>query len=135
VIIAYAESVHDRAAEWHVLGKRAAKAGTTTEQLAQRYVSVFKAAVVGQPRTKWLRAITADCGRPVGLPTSETWDVAQCQHVRLEAEQFLGGTLPDPCPNAMHWGMRTGIDHERALRARWKPATCAQKMANDFWRE
>lgn len=138
-IVAYAESVHDRAGIWGVLRKRASWAQTTPEVLAHRYVSVFKAAVDGQPRTKWLRHITSDCTRPEGLPASETWSTIQCQQVRADAEAFLRNELHNPCKDADNWGARDlEEDVKRAQRAisagRWEEIPCDQPMSNAFYR-
>lgn len=140
VQVAYAESVHDRVALWHVLARRAAAAGVSLEQMATRYVSLLRPAGASLPRGRWVRQVTADCARPAALPASEPWSRAQCERVAADAEAFQRGELADPCEHApTQWGMRGGVDRVRAARAvqagRWLPAACSSRMGNAFYRE
>lgn len=123
----------DHAAIGHVLVRRATVQGVPVEELAQRYVSVFKPRVVSA-RAHWLRGLTTECTPPPAWPRNARWSRAACLNVVARARALLSGDLPDPCHGrAQHWGAPYGVDHARALRAGWERVDCGN-TANAFWR-
>lgn len=101
----------EHAAIWHVLKRRADRAGWPIERMAAAYSSPVR-------RGHWPAWAAA-------LP-GHVWS-----RVVTNARAFLGGGVGDPCPGAWHWGDRRG-DLARALRAGWRPVRC-DGAANLFW--
>lgn len=101
----------DHAAIFHVLQRRAHRAGWSIERMSYAYSSPMKR---GMPA--WARRAPASAWAPV---------IAR-------ARAFLRGEVPNPCPGADHWGDRRG-DLLRARRAGWRMAGCTGTL-NAFWR-
>lgn len=101
----------DHDAVWHVLRKRAERAGWPIGRMARAYSSPLRR---GLPAWVWQ------------IP-ARRWAA-----VILRARAFLLGDVPDPCPQAIHWGDRKG-DAARALAAGWHPVSCGP-TANLFWK-
>lgn len=103
----------DHAAIWHVLARRAERAGWPIERMAVAYSTPLR-------RGRW-PAWAANA-------PGHAWE-----RVRARAVAFMAGDVGDPCRGrAMHWGDRTG-DAVRAQRAGWTLAGCG-RTANLFWR-
>lgn len=101
----------EHAAIWHVLRRRADRAGWPIERMARAYSSPVR-------RGHWPAWAAA-------LP-GHVWS-----RVVTNARAFLGGGVGDPCPGAWHWGDRRG-DLARALRAGWRRVDCGPTK-NLFW--
>ncbi len=82
----------------------------------------------------WIAGLIYSAERPQAWPENLRWAryrprwIAVLRHVRA----VLRGEVPDPCPAADHWGMRHGIDWERAQRAGWREVSCGETR-NAFW--
>lgn len=126
------DAPRDHAAIAHVLQRRADAQGRTLDELTRQYVSVFKVAVAGKPRTKWVRGLTTACEKPDGWPSKERrWSRTACLNVVARARAFLSGDLLDPCAgHADHWG--GSMDVARARRAGWRVVDCG-RTHNTFW--
>jgi hypothetical protein len=64
------------------------------------------------------------------------WEVFRVRWLRLYADagRVVRGQQPCPCEFPVdHWGMRSGIDLERAQRAGWIEVACGPTR-NAFWR-
>ena len=128
------DAAEDHAAIAHVLRKRAERRGVTLQQQAVEYVSAFK---VATPRSRWLLALNLDATKPDGWPEQLSWS----SHIPLwlavveRSRAFLAGTVADPCSaGVVHWGMRGGVDQERARRAGMVLARCSSRTRNAFYR-
>lgn len=120
----------DCAAIVHVLLRRADRAGTTPIAMARAY-----SAALGPGGRPWVRGLALDGHEPAGWPERLAWAryrpgwLALVRHVR----DVLAGRVADPCPGAVHWGMRTGRDAQRARRAGWRLVECSAPTRNAFW--
>lgn len=102
----------DHAAIWHVLSRRAARAGWSIERMAVAYSSPMR-------RGRW-------------PAWAENAPDSAWRRVLARAAAFLAGDVGDPCGGrAIHWGDRAG-DAIRAQRAGWLLATCGETR-NAFW--
>ncbi len=84
----------------------------------------------------WIAELRLNGRRPLSWPLGVSWRQHRrpwldlVQHVR----DTLEGAVLDPCPGADHWGMRHGVDLERARRAGWNEVECDVETRNAFWR-
>lgn len=122
----------DHAAIAHTLQRKADRHGLTLEDVLVRYVAIYR---IRSPRAQWVRDLRLDATKPDGWPSHLSWSahVDRWLVVVERARAFLRGELPDPC-HAEHWGMRTGVDAQRAQRAGWILARCVGgQTKNAFW--
>lgn len=125
----------DCAAISFTLLSRAARLDIRPRTLARSYA----ARTFDEGRTdarRWLTDLELDAHRPEGWPRGLDWDGdyrARWLTVIGHVHALLRGFVPDPCGgHADHWGMRTGPDLERALRAGWRRLDCGPTR-NAFW--
>lgn len=132
----------DRAAQWHLLKRKADRTGKPLDATIRSYVSAFKVGL--SDRSRWKLQLTEACDEPEGWQegVEGPWStyVKRCGRLFEDARAFLDGTLVDPCARASHWGSRTiRRDAERAARAvkagRWLPAKCSGRTANAYFVE
>ena len=133
-------SASDRAAIWHVLKRRADRAGVSMEAMLRRYVSAFR--VRPSARIRWVMELEPTCSQPAHWPSNQAWPHYQpkCLQAFSDAQAFASGVLTDPCPGATHFGgMRLAADHARAATAvaagRWRVVRCAKPTVNTFFAE
>lgn len=131
----------DAAAQWHVLQRRAARAGVPMEQMVRGYVSAWKAGL-GE-RSAWKLHVSESCAEPEQWQRNVegAWSgyEARCRRLFEDARAFVAGELADPC-SADQWGSpHLARDAERAARAmragRWILARCSAPTANRYFRE
>lgn len=117
----------DRAAIWHVLARRADRLGWSIPAMVRQYSSPIR-------RGEWPRGLDASGRRPPGFPPRLSWEAhrPRWEAILEEARAFLRGEVPDPCPDAQHFGDRAG-DFLRARAAGWSQVSCGN-TANLFWK-
>lgn len=130
-------STSDCAAILGVLELRATRAGVPIATMARRYVSAWK--VRPTPRLRWVLAITSACEQPRHWPARRLdWEAhrPQCLATFALVREYLAGGVQSPCAAAVHFGSRThAVDVERAKRAGWRRARCAERTRNAFYAE
>lgn len=120
----------DHAAMWHVVARRAGRAGWTVQQMAYTYSSPLRRGkhwALGLP--PWASDVA-----PPGLPARVGWPAHRLEWERLlrAAQAFTEGAVGDPCRGrAWHWGDRAG-DRARAVRAGFHAVGCGPTL-NLFW--
>lgn len=118
----------DRAAIWHVISRRAGRAGVSLATMARAYSSPLR-------RGHWARGLEANGRRPAAFPARLRWSVHRpaWEAILEAARAFLRGEVADPCGgSALHWGDRRG-DLARALSYGWRRVDCG-RTANLFWK-
>lgn len=107
---------------------------------AQRYSRrVFDRTRAG--RRAWLVHLRPDGRRPLHWPDARVanWSYSRRRWLALyeAAGRIVRGELVDVCASDIdHWGMRSGVDLERAVRFGWTEVDCAAGDAvtrNAFW--
>ena len=133
----------DRAAIWHVLGRRADRHGMRLTSMARAYSSrVFDP--TRTDRRRWVamldpRHALESGGRPEGFPDTLPWRNfrTRWRNILLHADAFLRSHVADPCGEDApdHWGMSVpgSIDYRRAVGAGWERVDCGETH-NAFWR-
>lgn len=93
----------------------------TFEEYVRAYASPLK---VKNARTEWIQALPWETLPPEGKlgPFVKHWD-----RVRELVEHWADGNIPDPCPQAVHWGG----EMDRPGKA-MKPVNCG-KTLNIFY--
>lgn len=120
----------DCAAIVHVLLRRSERAGVRPIEMARAY-----SAALGPGGRPWVRGLALDGHEPAGWPRDLRWEryrpgwLALVSHVR----DVLAGRVADPCPGAVHFGARGGVDMRRARRAGWRLVECSAPTRNAFW--
>ena len=124
----------DCAAIAFVLQRRAELRGLSLRAMARAY-SGRHLGTRASPRP-WIAGLRLDGGMPRRWPASRrAWSRYRGRWLDVleYAQDVLDGEVLDPCPGADHWGMRTGIDWERAQRAGWDLVECDLPTRNAFW--
>lgn len=135
-------AIHD------VLARRARRWDTTLAWAARTYSDrVFDRE--RRDRRAWIAHLRPDGRMPAGWPETTTvrrdgaervvrhapWGAFRRRWLRLygEAGRIVRGEIASPCQASVdHWGMRHGIDMERARRAGWSEVDCGPTR-NAFW--
>ncbi len=142
-------SAAECAAIHQVLDRRARRLHTSLTDAARAYSTrVFDPA--RRDARAWLAHLRPDGTEPARWPTMivalregvhrvlphAPWEVFRVRWLRLYADagRVVRGQQPCPCEFPVdHWGMRSGIDLERAQRAGWVEVSCGPTR-NAFWR-
>jgi hypothetical protein len=88
----------------HIYRKRADMGPLNIRQMTRRYSAAVK------PRkshpNKWVLHLTRECVQPVKWPSGLRWEVYEpwCHRAFEHADAFLRGEVPDPYPEATHFG-------------------------------
>lgn len=120
----------------HALLTQSQRRGIPIAEQALSYVAAFDARKTGL-RSTWVRCLNLQATKPCNWPLAQSWS----KHVPLwlgiieKARAFLAdpSSLPNPCPNAYHFGTRDGEDGARAKRAGWPQAVCWAHTRNGVW--
>lgn len=82
---------------------------------------------------KWLLHLNRDLSKPKFWPKDANWEryVSRWQAVLSVASQFSEGGIPDPTPEANHWGGR--MDAWRAKQWGWKRVKAPSHFRNQFF--
>ncbi|MDQ3037746.1 MAG: hypothetical protein M3Y87_35460 [Myxococcota bacterium] len=136
-------AIHD------VLSRRAERQGMPFTWMARAYSSRVFDVDRSDPRA-WIAHLRPDGRAPAGWPSEvrvrrggETrvvrhapWGAYRERWLTLyeAAGRVVRGEITSPCEGRVdHWGMRSGIDWERARRAGWDEVNCGETR-NAFWR-
>lgn len=129
----------DRAANWHSQARNARARGITLKEQLEQFCSAFK--VVPTPRLRWVLSLEQSCAEPSGWPEHLRWDrwEPKCHKAFDDAEAFLRGELPDPCPGATLFGsptLATDVENIKRWIAERKVviASCAKGTSNVYLR-
>lgn len=116
------------AAIFHVYKKRSERLQISLMRMVRHYSSATKK--WNEHRNPWLFDLHPDCRRPSKWPRNLNWNRYhdKCRHVFEFAGEFLNGQVPDPLPDADHFG--SSIDHWR-VGSGWKRLTT--KYRNWFY--
>jgi hypothetical protein len=142
-------SAEECAAIHDVLSRRAERLGMTFITMARAYSGRVFDPERSDPRA-WIAHLRPDGRTPTGWPTEvrvrrggETqvvrhapWGAYRGRWLTLyeAAGQVVRGEIESPCEGPVdHWGMRSGVDWERARRAGWDEVNCGETR-NAFWR-
>ena len=136
-------AIHD------VLSRRSSRRGNPFMWTARAYSSrVFDPS--RRDARAWIAHLRPDGRAPHGWPTHVTvrrggethvvrhapWGAYRARWLTLyeTAGRILRGEIDSPCDGVVdHWGMRSGVDLERAQRAGWQEVHCGETR-NAFWR-
>lgn len=136
-------AIHD------VLSRRAERWNSSLTWAARAYSNRVFDAERSDTRA-WVAHLRPDGGRPDGWPTRVTlrrrgearvvrhapWGAYRDRWLALyeAAGRIVRGEIESPCAGRVdHWGMRSGVDWERAQRAGWEEVDCGDTR-NAFWR-
>ncbi|UJR81163.1 Hypothetical protein I5071_32160 [Sandaracinus amylolyticus] len=136
-------AIHD------VLTSRARRAGASFTWAARAYSNRVFDRERRDPRA-WVAHLRRDGRRPDGWPSVITirrrgearvvrhapWGAYRDRWLALydAAGRIVRGELMSQCEGPVdHWGMRSGVDWERAQRAGWEEVRCGETR-NAFWR-
>ena len=99
------------AALFHIYHKRTQWSPYTIDQVVRKYSAATKWRK-GR-HNPWIMHMNRDCEKPRKWPRALRWENYQtrCAQAFNLAEAFLAGDVPDPLPNADHYG--SPIDHHR----------------------
>lgn len=147
--IGFSGAFDECAAIHDVLTRRASRWDTTVAWAARAYSNrVFDRE--RRDRRAWIAHLRPDGRRPDGWPEMTTvrrggasrvvrhapWGAYRDRWLELyeAAGRIVRGEIRSPCRGAVdHWGMRHGVDMERARRAGWTEVECGGTR-NAFWR-
>lgn len=113
------------------LRNRADKVGTSLPSMMRAYSrNVFN--IARSDRRRWLAHLDSRGTKPEGWPAHVSWDVhrPKWQAMIVHARELLADD--SHYPTAEHWGMTSGPDLERALRAGWIRVHI-EGARNAFW--
>jgi hypothetical protein len=114
---------------WHIYRKRAERSGRSVYTVAHMYSAAIKPRA--QRRNRWVLHMDRTAERPQYWPALPWRAYAAAWVSTLElADRFLAGDVPDPVPDADHYGSQ--VDRWRAIRAGWKFIRTG--FRNQFWR-
>jgi hypothetical protein len=108
--------------------RRAASGGVSLSWMARHYSRAIRV-----PRRPWVLGLRADGRKGADWPRTASWDARRDRSLAMfEAVRgAIAGTIPDPCPGAMHYGSRH-LDRN-PNPARWERSSCLPESRQQFF--
>lgn len=118
------------AAIWHVYRKRAELLNKPIDKITRKYSAAVKRGRHNAHR-KWIFGLDATGRKPRGWSSQLDWNRYRMKWLitLALAEQFLSGSIPDPIPQAQHYG--GPMDHKLDAR-QWRRIK-TERFANWFY--
>ena len=130
--------VGDAAAIFHVIRRRSERGGRTWLASARAYSprALGRRPLGPGARRGWIPHLRLDGRRPERWPARIPWSRYRPDWRRAldHAQQVVEGRVPDPCPGADGWGMRTGTEYTNPRDVwAWREVPCSAPTLNAFW--
>lgn len=119
------------AALLHIYAKVSCRTGWTILKSAKKYSAAIKKRP-NHPR-KWIFGLNRNANKPKKWPRGLKWEPAYGSWLDAldMADRFLLGKIPDPVPQAEHFGSKYDMDNARRLG--WTNLSTPDGFKNLFW--
>lgn len=132
------DCVGDVAAIFHIIRRRSERSGRTWMSHARRYSprALGRRRMGPAARRPWIPHLRLDGRRPDRWPERIPWSRyrPEFRDALDHAQQVVEGRVPDPCPEAWHWGAPSGTEYTDPRDVwLWREVTCSVPTLNATW--